>query len=157
VPLIYPFDTSIQNINLDRRSRKIELGSLFWCVHIGTFGRSMSSTNSLLLPRRGVFTPFIIRWYRSSFSPSVAHCLRLDLRGRASEIRLRLISPGGKKTVYSPRRIHVHKGASHSSWTTHAVGHLWKEREKKKRRRRIWSWEWQIRFQIFSIAVTSGK
>lgn len=75
----------------------------------------------------GVFTPFTV----DSIIPSTV--TPPDLWGRASKIRLRLISPGGeKKTVHSPFRIRAHKGASHSSRTTHAVGHLWKGKERKK-------------------------
>lgn len=73
-----------------------------------------------------VFTPFT-----DSIIP-LPSTATPDLWGRASEIRFRLISPGGKKNVHSPLRIRAHKGASHSSRTTHAVGHLWKGKERKK-------------------------
>jgi len=80
-----------------------------------------------------------------------------DLWGRASEIRLRLISPGGKKTCILCSEYELTK--EHPIRVEQPTPLVIYERKKreKKRRRWIWSWEWQIRFRIFSFAATSGK
>lgn len=95
----------------------------------------------------GVFTPFII----DSIIPSP------DFWGRASKIRVRLISPGGKKTYIL--RLECELTKEHPIRVEQPTPLVIYEREKreKKRRRWIWSWEWQIRFRIFPIAATSGK
>lgn len=129
MPLIHPFDTSVQNINLDRRSWKIEFG---FRSNVYTSGHSAD-----WCPRQTRY--FFIEKESLLLSSSIASSFPFPYLPTTTatifEVVLRKLDFGSfhptEKNMYSPRRIHVHKGASHSSWTTHAVGHLWKEREKK--------------------------
>lgn len=111
-----------------------------WCPRQTPLRR----TDSLLLSLSIVSSPCLFRHY-------------LDLLSRASEIRLRLISPGGeKKRAFFAQNTSLQRSIPFELNNPRRWSSMNGKREKK-RRRWIWSWEWQIRFRIFPIAATSGK